>query len=285
MNIKKTKCDFEFSGEIISLFYSNGENEKGKWNRLEITLKSDDNIIYTELFGIKTKSVKLYKVNSFNGLNFNDHLKVKWNDIHKISGYKAINQITINQEINLINHEAVEYISSNFNVGDLVFVKGRIDMSIYREQKQINFLIRAIDKIKSSVIIDKVNRFILEAIFERIENNCLIVRCINKKESDFIVLQHDLVINPEKKEDIINHFTYNVQEGELIKIYGHVENKYLTKKENDFIIITDFIFNQFICTSGYSLKEYYNLSILDSLHIESQEEPKKNLVEFNEYGF
>lgn len=302
MELKRTKSNFELKGNIVGIdsynSYLEGTNDSGEWNKISFGIKlARNSIVYIELFGIKNKKVKLYKVDSFNKiLKMKDYKVVKWDNIYKTDGYNFTNQIEIQSSIEnqvLISYDAVEYIRKNFKNGESVFVKGNLSFTEYNKELQLSFILQTIQSIET-IDIDSENYFshnlfTSEVIYDKIVGDKIKVLTINKKNEVFSIIEHDLLIDKKIEDQLINHFTYNVIRGQVVRLNGNILNYCYVNPESN--LIDEVVTNQLRVKSGSSTQIFYNVDEIKSLQffeeddtiVEEKEEDKNS--KFNQFGF
>lgn len=309
MTLMPTYGKFEVRGIVVGLksnrAFTEGEGVSGNWNRLQFGVKvSRNSIIYVEMMGSKSKTIKLYKFNPLsNKIDKDDCITVDWDktDESKYGSYRCLQDIRMNvdRSEDQVMHpfKATKYLYDSLIDGQQVLIKGYIQIEEYKGSTQEKFIIKEIyiDESKSN---DELEAYFQHEIvfiaLEEIAANKYGVRTKLIKKTgveDYEIIPYTMFINytDTNSREIINFFS-NLTYGSTLKVHGKIRNYVpITLTDDGYEIITGSPVKELEITGGNitSLKpgRYTEQQLESNIIYGSPFEEVENKTDVNEWGF
>lgn len=244
-------------------YYTNGSTEKGKWQRLNFSVKVNDNAsTFVELMGFKGATVQF--VNDEDKQN-KKYIDVPWKDRYKerTDNYKLNNAVKVgltkeeNSDKNKVNtmtsYDAVDFIKNHLKEGDSVYIRGQLQITAYEGKPQQKFIIQQIYHTAEPVDFNAKGyepeaSFNHEIVYvgsdyDEETNRTIINTYIIYKDNDknikftpyMFFVNHEKYKNDEEKSKAIAKLRdsfENLPFGSTIRVNGNI-NIYIEKTENE----------------------------------------------------
>ncbi|MWV44894.1 hypothetical protein GRF59_14830 [Paenibacillus sp. HJL G12] len=263
MNLQPTYGYFELIGKVTGLTNSKAFDEGNKndfeWNRMQFGVKTSENsFVYVELMGNKAGTIKMYKNNSFDGLEDIDRYElVKWDDIYKqkYSSLRLPNCVKTNvkkddgeEDVRLTSYDAIYNFKEHLTDGETVLIKGLLQFNYYNQVVQERFIIKEIYSVADKLfeINDPQAFFNQEVVFIGVEDSIINTKIIVGSNNGPEIIDYSFRTN---NIDVISNLR-KLKKGSTIRLYGNIRNYVPITIVNGLKVVTSSAIKELEVTGG-----------------------------------
>lgn len=213
--------------------YQEGILDDGrKWRSIRLGVKSSsDNIVYYELFGAEQEYAYITKRNEDKSYSTT---KILFKERHKDFGeYRIIGRHLKkgNEEVFLVDYDAVKWIKDNFKDGDKVVVVGENVFSTYKDRPQVKYKINNMYESNTELDFDSED-FIEMADFEqeivfvnaqRDEQKVIVTAYVILWNKDYEIAIFS--VDGEKYPKLAETFLKLPKFGDQLRVVGKIHNR------------------------------------------------------------